>query len=97
MKRILIIGGKEIPVNIKPLIESYELAFKMQMSVPKTIDLSKESKQTLERYGIGQKGVEKFGKQCLLAKKFSEAGVRFVEVGHGGWDMHQNIDVNLII
>ena len=77
------------------LIESYELAFKMQMSVPNTIDLSKESKQTLERYGIGQKGVEKFGRQCLLAKKFSEAGVRFVEIGHGGWDMHQNIDDNL--
>jgi hypothetical protein len=81
--------------RLEGLIESYELAFRMQTSVPNTVDLSKESQETLQRYGIGQKGVEKFGKQCLLAKKFSEAGVRFIEIGHGGWDMHQNINDNL--
>ena len=81
--------------RLEGLIESYELAFRMQTSVPNTVDISKESQETLQRYGIGQKGVEKFGKQCLLAKKFSEAGVRFVEIGHGGWDMHQNINDNL--
>ena len=81
--------------RLEGLIESYELAFRMQTSVPNTVDISKESQETLQRYGIGQKGVEKFGKQCLLAKKFSEAGVRFIEIGHGGWDMHQNINDNL--
>ena len=77
------------------MIESYELAFRMQTSVPNTIDISKESQETLQKYGINDKATAKFGKQCLLAKKFSEAGVRFVEIGHGGWDMHQNINDNL--
>ncbi len=81
--------------RLEGLIESYELAFRMQTSVPNTIDISKESIQTLEKYGINDKATAKFGKQCLLAKKFSEAGVRFVEIGHGGWDMHQNINDNL--
>jgi hypothetical protein len=81
--------------RLEGLIESYELAFRMQTSVPNTIDISKESQQTLQKYGINDKATAKFGKQCLLAKKFSEAGVRFVEIGHGGWDMHQNINDNL--
>ena len=81
--------------RLEGLTESYELAFRMQTSVPNTIDISKESPQTLQKYGINDKATAKFGKQCLLAKKFSEAGVRFVEIGHGGWDMHQNINDNL--
>ena len=81
--------------RLEGLIESYELAFRMQTSVPNTIDISKESPETLQKYGINDKATAKFGKQCLLAKKFSEAGVRFVEIGHGGWDMHQNINDNL--
>ena len=81
--------------RLEGLIESYELAFKMQTSVPNTVDISKESQETLQKYGINNKATAKFGKQCLLAKKFSEAGVRFVEIGHGGWDMHQNINDNL--
>ena len=81
--------------RLEGLIESYELAFKMQTSVPNTVDISKESQETLQKYGINDKATAKFGKQCLLAKKFSEAGVRFVEIGHGGWDMHQNINDNL--
>ena len=81
--------------RLEGLIESYELAFRMQTSVPNTVDISKESQETLQKYGINDKATDKFGKQCLLAKKFSEAGVRFVEIGHGGWDMHQNINDNL--
>ena len=81
--------------RLEGLIESYELAFRMQTSVPNTVDISKESQETLQKYGINDKTTAKFGKQCLLAKKFSEAGVRFVEIGHGGWDMHQNINDNL--
>ena len=77
--------------RLEGLIESYELAFKMQTSVPNTINIANESPKTLEKYGINNKATAKFGKQCLLAKKFSEAGVRFVEIGHGGWDMHQDI------
>ena len=81
--------------RLEGLIESYELAFRMKTSVPNTVDISKESQETLQKYGINDKATAKFGKQCLLAKKFSEAGVRFVEIGHGGWDMHQNINDNL--
>ena len=81
--------------RLEGLIESYELAFRMQTSVPNVISLNNESKETLDQYGINDKATAKFGKQCLLAKKFSEAGVRFVEIGHSGWDMHQNINDNL--
>tara|TARA_B100001113_G_scaffold259280_1_gene214352 strand:- start:31 stop:927 length:897 start_codon:yes stop_codon:yes gene_type:complete len=81
--------------RLEGLIESYELAFRMQTSVPKTIDISNEPKQILDQYGINDKATAKFGRQCLLAKKFTESGVRFVEIGHGGWDMHQNINDNL--
>jgi len=81
--------------RLEGLIESYELAFRMQTSVPNVINLNNESKETLDQYGINDKATAKFGKQCLLAKKFSEAGVRFVEIGHSGWDMHQNINDNL--
>ena len=81
--------------RLEGLIESYELAFRMQTSVPNTIDISNEPKHILDQYGINDKATAKFGRQCLLAKKFTEAGVRFVEIGHGGWDMHQNINDNL--
>ncbi len=81
--------------RLEGLIESYELAFKMQTSVPSTINITNEPPAVLEKYGINDKATSKFGRQCLLAKKFSEAGVRFVEIGHGGWDMHQNIVANL--
>ena len=81
--------------RLEGLIESYELAFRMQTSVPSTIDITNEPPAILNKYGINDKATAKFGKQCLLAKKFSEAGVRFVEIGHGGWDMHQNINDNL--
>lgn len=81
--------------RLQGLIESYELAFKMQTSVPQTIDISKESPQTLAKYGINNKVTSKFGRQCLLAKKFSEAGVRFIEIGHGGFDMHRDIHTNI--
>jgi len=81
--------------RLEGLIESYELAFRMQTSVPSTINITNEPPAVLEKYGINDKATAKFGRQCLLAKKFSEAGVRFVEIGHGGWDMHQNINDNL--
>ncbi|MEY3530920.1 MAG: hypothetical protein RLZ70_1988, partial [Verrucomicrobiota bacterium] len=50
------------------------------------VDLSKESKATLDLYGVGGKDTDKFGRACLLARKLSESGVRFVQVSIGGWD-----------
>jgi hypothetical protein len=75
-------------------IESYELAFRMQAEMPQVVDLSKESKQTLEMYGIGglDKEADAFGRRCLLARRLLEAGVRFVQVICMGWDSHDYIE-----
>jgi hypothetical protein len=75
---------------IEGVIESYELAFRMQKEVPGVMDLSKESEATKAMYGSGP-----FGRSCLLARRMVEAGVRFVEVGSGGWDHHRNLKNDL--
>jgi hypothetical protein len=75
--------------QIEGIIESFELGFRMQSTVPEVMDLSKESKKTLEMYGVGDDGTDTFGRQCLMARRLAEAGVRFIEVSHQGWDQHQ--------
>lgn len=83
-------------VRLEGAIASMELAFRMQTSAPDLLDLSSESPETLERYRVGHKlsigtcRPTDFGRQCLLARRFAEAGVRFIEVNHGGWDQHKN-------
>ena len=77
--------------EVEGIIESYELAFRMQTEAPKVMDLSKESAATLKAYGIGQGGTDNFGKQCLMARRLAEAGVRFIEVCHQGWDHHSGL------
>lgn len=81
--------------EIEGVIQSYELAFKMQTELPRVLDTSKETKATLDMYGIGGGVTDSFGKQCLMARRLSEAGVRFIEVGHGGWDHHNNLKSRL--
>jgi hypothetical protein len=71
---------------------SYELAYRMQMQVPKALDLSNETEATKTSYGIGQKDTDSFGKKCLLARKLVEQGVRFVQLYHGTWDSHDYIE-----
>ena len=71
---------------------SYELAFRMQMEVPSVIDLNRESRQTLEMYGIGEEPTDGFGRRCLLARRLLESGVRFVQVYAGGWDSHDYLE-----
>ena len=73
------------------MIESYELAFRMQKEMPQVMDLSKESDATKKLYGLDNKDTADFGQKCLLARRFVEAGVRFVEVSHGDWDQHFNL------
>lgn len=77
--------------GIEGMIESYELAFRMQDAMPELMDTSGESQQTLEMYGANDGPTANFGKQCLLARRFVEAGVRFVEITHGSWDQHVNL------
>lgn len=81
--------------NVEGAIESYELAFRMQDAVPETMDIANETQETLDLYGIGQAPSDGFGRQCLLARRFAEAGVRFIELGHGSWDQHANIQTAL--
>jgi hypothetical protein len=76
-------------------ISQYELAFKMQMSVPRLMDLSDESRQTLEMYGTrGADGT--FAGNCLLARRLIERGVRFVQLYHRGWDHHGSIKDGIV-
>lgn len=76
-------------------IENFELAFRMQDAVPGVMDLSGETAETLSLYGINANPTDGFGRQCLLARRFAEAGVRFIELGHGSWDQHSNIQTAL--
>jgi len=80
---------------IEGAIENFELAFRMQDAVPKVMDLSGETAETLSLYGIDEDPTDGFGRQCLLARRFAEAGVRFIELGHGSWDQHSNIQTAL--
>lgn len=77
--------------EVEGIIESYELAFRMQESMPELMDTSEETAATQELYGMNSAATSGFGKQCLLARRFAEAGVRFIEVTHGGWDQHANL------
>ncbi|MDF1824102.1 MAG: DUF1501 domain-containing protein [Verrucomicrobiales bacterium] len=78
--------------GIEGVIESFEMAFKMQDSLPEQIDLTGESQATLDLYGVGNATTDTFAKQCLLARRLSESGVRFIEVNHSSsWDHHQNL------
>jgi hypothetical protein len=81
--------------EVEGVIQSYELAFKMQSQMPQVMDLSKESAATQKLYGIGETGTDDFGRKCLLARRFIEAGVRFVEISHGNWDHHFNLSTAL--
>ena len=82
--------------KLEAVIKSMELGFRMQTAAPDLLDISTESKETLERYQVGVEEVRgtcrqsDFGRQCLLARRFAEAGVRFIELNHGSWDQHKN-------
>jgi hypothetical protein len=81
-------------------IASYELAFKMQDSAPEAVDLSQETDRTIEMYGLNDKKTEVFARQCLLARRLVERGVRFVQLYSGGnhndanWDAHGDLVLN---
>ena len=78
--------------QLEGVIESYELAFRMQTAAPKLTDLTEEPKGVLERYGIDREPTDNFGRQCLLARRFAQNGVRFIQVNHAfKWDQHMNL------
>jgi hypothetical protein len=71
-------------------VAQYELAYRMQSSVPELADLSKESEQTLESYGPDARKPGTFAANCILARRLAERGVRFIQLFHRGWDQHNN-------
>jgi len=83
--------------ELEAVINSYELAWKMQMNAPDVLDLSQESQATQELYGIGNKTTDTYGRQCLMARRLVESGVRYVQVTYGdssanpAWDQHSNM------
>jgi len=83
--------------ELEARIASYELAFRMQSDAPEAIDLSQESAETLELYGVNDKDTASYGRLCLLSRRLAERGVRFIQLYHGAgskWDSHTKLDVN---
>jgi hypothetical protein len=76
--------------EIQTRISQYEMAFKMQMSIPELLDISHEPQQTLDLYGA-RPGDGSFAANCLLARRLAERGVRFIQLYHRDWDHHGNI------
>lgn len=81
------VGDPEIAARI----QSYEMAFRLQTSAPELMDLRSESKQTLEGYGIKDPNEVSYARNCLLARRLIERGVRFVQLFHEVWDQHANL------
>jgi hypothetical protein len=83
--------------GIEGLIANYELAFRMQNTIPDVMDLDSETSETLGLYGIGSEPTDNFGRQCLLARKFAESGVRYIQVSTDyTWDHHKDVKGGLI-
>ncbi len=81
--------------EIATRIAQYEMAYKMQSSVPDLIDLSRESPKTFELYGPDSRKPGTFAANCLLARRLAERGVRFIQLFHRGWDQHNELPKQL--
>ncbi|WP_406693925.1 DUF1501 domain-containing protein [Singulisphaera sp. Ch08] len=81
--------------EIQTRISQYEMAFRMQSSVPELTDFSSEPAQMLDLYGVKQPGDGSFASNCLLARRLAERGVRFIQLYHRAWDHHGNIETGM--
>lgn len=83
---------QQVNTELEGVIESFELAFRMQSSLPQVMDIADETQTTLDLYGIGNgKITDDFGRQCLLARRMAERGVRYIELCHEFWDHHNGL------
>ncbi len=78
--------------ELQARMASYELAYRMQMSVPGIVDIDKEPRHLQQAYGLDRKETAAFGRQCLMARRLVEQGVRFVQIFSGGWDSHDYLE-----
>ncbi len=91
------LGRRGTDHELEAVIESYELAFRMQHAAPQVLDLQGETAETLAMYGVGEKATDNFGRQCLMARRLAEQGVRFIQVNYSdnsnnpAWDQHSNM------
>ncbi|MEZ6055580.1 MAG: DUF1501 domain-containing protein [Planctomycetaceae bacterium] len=91
-------GGSEIDA----VIGSFELGWRMQQHAPEITNITGETESTLKMYGIGEKETDEFGRQCLLARRMAEAGVRYIQVTYGDnsnnprWDQHSKIQQHAV-
>lgn len=89
-------GGQDLAARIN----SYELAYRMQSATPEAVDLTQESPEMLQSYGVGKNPTDEYGRNCLIARRLVERGVRFVQLYSGGghleetWDAHESIEKN---
>lgn len=86
------LGGRFHDPEIDTRIAQYEMAFRMQTSVPDLTDMSEEPQHMLDLYGVKEPGDGSFASNCLLARRMLERGVRFVQLYHRGWDHHGDIE-----
>ena len=83
--------------RLDAVIESFELAYRMQNHAPGIVDISREPKHIQQQYGIGERETDDFGRQCLLARRFAEEGVRYIQISYSDnsatprWDQHSNL------
>jgi hypothetical protein len=85
------LAAEKTDPEIATRIAQYELAFKMQSSVPELTDMAKETQATLDLYGVKKPGDGTFASNCLLARRLAERGVRFIQLYHRGWDHHGGV------
>ncbi len=90
-----LLAAERLDPEIQTRIAQYELAFRMQASIPELTDMSKEPKHVLEDYGVKEPGDGSFASNCLLARRLAERGVRFIQLYHRAWDHHSGIEQNM--
>ena len=86
---------ERVDPEIETRISQYEMAFRMQSSVPELSDMKGEQQHILDMYGVKEPGDGSFASNCLLARRMLERGVRFVQLYHRGWDHHRDIEKNM--
>ncbi|HZO85936.1 MAG TPA: DUF1501 domain-containing protein, partial [Verrucomicrobiae bacterium] len=89
------LAEERIDPEIQTRISQYEMAFRMQTSVPELTDFSSEPKHLLNLYGIKEPGEGTYASNCLMARRLAERGVRFIQVYHRAWDHHNNIEKDM--
>jgi len=89
--------GRESNTELEARIHSYELAYRMQAEAPEAVDISRETESTRRLYGLDNESTQVYGRQCLMARRLVERGVRFVQLYHGAgskWDSHSAMEKN---